>query len=106
MENTNNEKQQEANEDIMVLRKPVEFEKTTRKELDLSALKDMTVKDLIQARRLMNMNGVSLDLYPERSLEYPCYICSVMLGIPYEFFEKLSAADGWELKNRVRDFLY
>lgn len=91
---------------IMVLRKPVKFDGVSRETIDLTELQELKVDDLIQARRMMNLAGASLDPYPERTHEFACYLASIKTGLPYEFFTSLSAADGMELKRRVADFLY
>lgn len=96
----------EDNKYVMVLKKPKKLDGVIRESIDLTALEELEVKDLIQARRLMNMAGATLDPYPERTPEFACYIASIKTGLPYEFFESLSAPDGMELKRRVSDFLY
>lgn len=91
---------------VMKLRKPVDFEGVNYKEIDLTALENLTTSDLIFVRRMMNSSGASIELYPERTHEFACYAASLKTGKPYEFFTSLSAADGMELKRRVQDFLY
>lgn len=93
-------------ETILVLSKPVEFEGKKYTEIDLSGLNDLTTKQLKQARRLMNAQGASLDIFADRSIEYATYIASIVTNRPIELFDALPAKDGMNLKNMVIDFLY
>lgn len=96
----------EENEGVLVLSKPINFEGKEYKEIDLSNLENMTTKHLKQARRMMNANGASLDIFSDRSVEFATYLASIVTGYPVSFFDAIPAKDGMELKNRVSDFLY
>lgn len=91
---------------VMKLHKEVDFEGKKYTEIDLSGLDEMTTNDLIQARRLMVSSTGVYDLNPELTQEFACYLASIKTNLPYEFFVNMSAADGMELKRRVRNFLY
>lgn len=96
----------EKKENVLELKKPIVFEGATVKEIDLSGLEDVTAGDLISANRMMNMNGPSLDPYPERTLEYAVDLATVVLNKPEGLFRELKAKDAMEFKMMVRDFLY
>lgn len=91
---------------ILILSKPINFEGKEYKEIDLSDLENMTTKHLKQARRMMNANSASLDIFSDRSVEFATYLASIVTGYPVAFFDCMPAKDGMELKNRVSDFLY
>lgn len=91
---------------VMKLHKEVDFEGKKYTEIDLSGLDEMTTNDLIKARRMMETANGTYDLYPELTQEFSCYLASIKTNLPYEFFVNMSAADGMELKRRVKSFLF
>ena len=96
----------EEKKNVLVLSKKISFEGKEYTEIDLGSLEDLTTKDLIQARRLMNMGNGGLEYYPERTHEFACYLASVKTGHPYEMFTSLCARDGMQLRSRVQSFLF
>ena len=91
---------------IFTLKTPIQFEGDTVTEIDLSKLKDATGSDLSSARRMMNMNGVSMDLYPERTFEFAACLAAAVTNKPLDLFYSLKLKDSMSFKNMVRDFLY
>lgn len=112
MENVTNKKEETKrtkgawNEHTYILAEPIQFEGDIVTEIDLSKLKDATGKDLSNARRMMNMNGVSLDFYPERTFEFAACLAAAVTNKPLELFNSLKLKDSMGFKNMVRDFLY
>lgn len=112
MENITNKKEDtklensQENEHIFTLKEPIQFEGDMVKEIDLSKLKDATGADLSNARRMMNMNGVSVDFYPERSFEFAACLAAAVTNKPLDLFYALKLKDAMVFKNMVRDFLY
>lgn len=94
------------NEYVFTLEKPIQFEGGTVTEIDLSKLNDATGKDLSNARRMMNMNGATLDIYPERTFEFAACLAAAVTNKPLDLFYSLKLKDSMGFKNRVRDFLY
>lgn len=91
---------------VFVLRKPIKFEGETIESFNYERMNDATTNDLVLARRMMNSHGSSLEIYPERSMEFACYFAAVTLKKPAELFLNLKPVDGMRLKNLVADFLY
>lgn len=112
MENITNKKEEmeqkkdAENEYIFTLEEAIQFEGNTVTEIDLSQLKDATGKDLSNARRMMNMNGLSLDPYPERTFEFAACLAAAVTNKPLDLFYNLKLKDSMSFKNMVRDFLY
>lgn len=102
----NSKKEDEENALILTLSKPVTYEGTEYKTVDLSGLESITTKDLKRARRMMNLAGSSLDVFAERSVEFATYMANIVTGLPVSFFDSLPAKDGMILKNMVVNFLY
>ena len=106
-ENTKKENIQEKNENLLVLEKPIIFEGNEVKEIDLSSLEQATTNDLVKARRMVmansfNPEGANL----ERTVEFACYLASVVTNKPVELFGKLKAVDGMNLRRVVMNFLF
>ena len=112
MENITNKKEEmkqkkgTENDYIFTLKEPIQFEGDTITEIDLSKLKDATGSDLSNARRMMNMNGASLDVYPERTFEFAACLAAAVTNKPLDLFYNLKLKDSMSFKNMVRDFLY
>lgn len=87
------------------LSKPYQFEGKTYQEIDLSGLEKMKVSDMIEAEKMLSRQG-SYYAVQEASMEYCCFLAAKATELPIEFFENLTAADGKEVKNVVRSFLY
>lgn len=96
----------EEKKNILKLEYPIVFEGATVKEIDLSGLEDATGADLVAAKRMMNMSGVSLDAYPERTLEFAIALATVVLNKPEGLFSSLKAKDAINFQTEVRGFLY
>lgn len=97
---------EDENDTTLLLSKPVTFEQKEYKKIDLSGLQDINTGHLKRARRMMNVNGTSLEIVPERSIEFACNVASIVTGIPVGFFDLIPARDGITLKNMVIGFLY
>ena len=60
---------------------------------------------MIAAQKLMSKGG-SVDVLPEMSVQYACYIASRVADKPVEFFTGLPAKDAIKLKNIVTGFIF
>lgn len=102
-----NKKKETAPENEYLLRftKPYHFEDETFTEVDLSAIEDITAADMIAAQKLMSKGG-AVDVLPEMSVQYACYIASRVSDKPVEFFTGLPARDAIKLKNIVTGFIF
>lgn len=90
---------------IVVFNKPYTFEGEVYKEVDLSALDDMTASDMIAANKILEKTG-SFSFLPEMSLEYACLIAARATKMPLEFFQRLHPRDAIKVKNKVTSFFY
>lgn len=90
---------------IVVFNKPYTFEGEVCKEVDLSALDDMTASDMIAANKILEKTG-SFTFLPEMSLEYACLIAARATKKPIEFFQRLHPRDAIKVKNKVTSFFY
>ena len=112
MENITNKKEETEqkkgaeNDYIFTLKEPIQFEGDTITEIDLSKLKDATGSDLTSAKRMMNMNGTSLDVYPERTFEFAACLAAAVTNKPLNLFNSLKLKDSMSFKNLVHGFLY
>ena len=93
------------NSRIVVFNKPYTFEGEVYKEVDLSALDDMTATDMIAANKILEKSG-SFSFLPEMSLEYACIISARATKMPLEFFQRLHPRDAIKVKNKVTSFFY
>ncbi len=105
-ENKLNEKSTSVESNTFELKEPIEFDGTKITKIDLSGMEQATTRHLVMARRMMNSSGTSLDIFPERSIEFACYFAAVTTNKPSELFMSLRPVDGMRLKNAVSDFLY
>lgn len=88
----------------IVLEKPVNFELTEYKEINLDGLEDINTADLLYVERLYNkLEGTGL--VPERTLIYSIIIAQKITKLPFEFFDLLSAKDALKIKTMVSNFL-
>lgn len=92
------------NKYLVQFNKSYTFEGTTYKEVDLSALEDLTTNDLAAADRIFMQKGIS-DPIKEISVIYCAIIASLVTKKPVEFFENLKAPDAIKIKNTVSGFL-
>lgn len=88
---------------IVVFNKPYTFEGEVYKEVDLSALDDMTASDMIAANKILEKTG-SFTFLPEMSLEYACLIAARATKMPLQFFQRLHPRDAIKVKNKVTSF--
>lgn len=93
------------NEYLLRFTKPYHFEDEIFTEVDLSAIENITASDMIAAQKLMSKGG-SVDVLPEMSVQYACYIASRVADKPVEFFTGLPAKDAIKLKNIVTGFIF
>lgn len=96
----------EERKSVLKLGTPIVFDGETVKEIDLSGLNEATGADLVSAKRMMNMNGVALDAYPERTLEFAIALATIVLNKPEGLFSSLKAKDSINFQMMVRTFLY
>lgn len=91
---------------IIKFKKPYMFEKEEYTELDLSGLEDLSAADMIAVNRLMQRTNPGIDVMPEVSLEYACYMASRATKLPIEFFMAMPTSLAMKVKNRVMGFLF
>lgn len=87
------------------LSSPYQFEGKTYQEIDLNGLEKLKISDMIEAEKILAQQG-SYYAVQEASMEYCCFLAAKATSLPIEFFENLPAAEGREVKNGVRSFLY
>lgn len=92
------------NDFIIVFKRPYNFEGKEYKEIDLSGIKNLSTKDLIDADKQFSATG-QVALMNEITTGYACIIASKGTGLPIEFFENLPAYEGLKVKNKVMGFL-
>ncbi len=109
MEETREVKPIEAKKDdylIVPLEKPVEFEKTTIKQLDLTKLRDMTLDELSEIYDVYSALGEKEGVMQEFSIKFVKLLAQHVTGYPLEAIGKVSAKDAVRLKARVYRFFY
>ena len=101
---------QEDEEDVSMVikfKKPFVFEGKTYTEIDLSALENITVEDMVAVNKLIGPSSFGrTEMNPEFSLEYDCYLAARATKMPVEFFMALRPGDGLKVKNRVINFFF
>lgn len=91
---------------VVVFRKPYVFEGKEYKEIDLSPCEDLTAEDMIAVNRIMARTSSAMDVMPEASLEYACYIAARGTKMPVEFFLRLPSNEAIKVKNQIMGFLF
>lgn len=81
------------------------FAGQTYESIDLSGLRKLRAKDLIEASREME-NGGTRSFTPEMTIENACILAAKAVRKPVEFFQWMPLADAVQLKNIVVNFLY
>ena len=90
---------------LVKFRKPYQFEGQEYKEIDLFGLEDLSTEDLVEADKVFARTG-NVAAMNEMSMGYACIIAARATGKPIEFFSRLPAKDGLEVKNTVVGFFY
>lgn len=88
----------------IAFKQPYHFEGQEYKSIDMSGLKRLTARDLIQAQKDVP-NGYT-NPNPELMLDYTCIIAAKVTKQPVEFFEGLPSVEAIKVKNCVVNFLY
>ena len=87
--------------------RPYTFEGKEYKELDMSALQDMTAQDIVEVNRYLERTGnIILSPQPEATLELTLAVAARALKLPIEFFYGLPVPEAVKVKNRVAGFFY
>nr|DAF27399.1 MAG TPA: tail assembly chaperone protein [Caudoviricetes sp.] len=86
-------------------KKPYLFEGQEYSLVNLSGLKDITARDMIEGQKHLAKSG-EFTATPELSLEYICFIAARVSGLPIEFFKGLPARYALALKNKIMGFFY
>ena len=81
------------------------FEGTTYTGLDLSAMEDMTGKQLINISKRYNKMGGSAIL-PENDIEYAIIVASEACKLPLEFFYRMPQRELVKLRLKVLGFYF
>lgn len=102
------EQEEEENVSMVIkFKKPFVFEGKTYTEIDLSALENVTVEDMVAVNKLIGPGTFGrTEMNPEFSLEYACYLAARATKMPVEFFMSLRPGDGLKVKNRVVNFFF
>lgn len=98
-------KEAEENDLVITLKKPIRFEGQQYDKIDLTGLKDIRAKDMIDINRLMTKAG-NVNSTQELTLEYALYMANIATVLPLEFFEQLPPYAALAIKRCVVDFLY
>ena len=93
------------NELELNFQRPYTFAGQTYESVDLSGLRKLRAKDLIEASREME-NGGTRSFTPEMTIENACILAAKAAKKPVEFFQWMPLADAVQLKNIVVNFLY
>ena len=101
---------QEEEDDVSMVikfKKPFVFEGKTYTEIDLSALENVTVDDMVAVNKIIGPGAFGrVEMNPEFSLEYACHLAARATKMPVEFFFALRPGDGLKVKNRVINFFF
>lgn len=95
----------EENKYLVKFRKPYQFEGQEYMEIDLSGLESLTTQDLVEADKVFVQTG-NVAAMNEMSVGYSCIVAAKATGKPIEFFSRMPAKDGIEIKNMVAHFFY
>lgn len=90
---------------VIKLKTPVRFEGVQYDVIDLSGLKDIKAKDMVDINRRMTRNG-NVDATPELTLEYALYMANIATGLPLELFEQLPPNVALAVRGKVTSFLF
>ena len=102
--NYNNIKEKTMKKNIFKLKRSFTFEGENYTELDMTALEDITGRQLYEAEKIYTKNGGST-VAMEYSLDFIFTLCNIVLNKPIEFFYAMSATDTYRLKYFVASFL-
>lgn len=94
-----------GNEYLIKFNKPFTFEGQEYKEIDLSGIESLTVRDLEKADKMFISTG-QVAMMNEMSTGYVCIIASMVAHKPVEFFEGLPAKEGIKVKTVISSFFY
>lgn len=100
------EPEEELTEELFQLKfkQPYDFEGQEYRGIDMSGLKRLRARDLIQAQKEVPNSYATPN--PEMMLEYTCAIAAKATRQPVEFFEGLPSNEAIKVKNCVVNFLY
>lgn len=93
------------NDFVIPLRNPIKFEGQQYDKIDLTGLKDIRAKDMININRLMTKAG-NVNTVQELTLEYAMYMANIVTGLPVEFFDQIPPYAALAIKRCVVDFIY
>lgn len=97
------DKDNKENKDVIKLKEPIKFEGVEYKEIDLSGLRNMKTRTLIEAERIYYSGG-HVAPSNEVSIEYALIIASVACNKPLGFFDELPPDIGTTIKVMVQNF--
>lgn len=89
-----------AQEHIVKLYKPYEFEGKTYNEIDLSRIDDLTTEDLTEAERSFTRSG-GMATVLEVNIQFAMHVAVRATNLPVEFFQRLPARDMLKVKNML-----
>lgn len=100
------EPEEELTEDFFQLkfRHPYKFEGQEYDSIDMSGLKRLKARDLIQIQK--EVPSIYVNPNPEVMMDYVCTVAARATKQPVEFFEGLPASEAVKVKNCVVNFLY
>ena len=105
-ENTAVEKNEEAREDVIVLKTPYLFEGTAYTEIDLSKLKELTIQDAVDAQReLLDEREVAASLVCETTTAFARKLATKATGLPIEFFKLAPRRVSRRVTSTVQSYL-
>lgn len=91
---------------IIPLKKAINFEQITIKQLDLTKLKEMTLDELSDIYDMHAALGGSEGVMQEYSIKFAKLLAHYATGYPLEAIGKISARDAAILKARIYRFFY
>ena len=97
------ETEQAENEYLVKFKKPYRFEQKDYTEVDLSGLKDMTIKDAIDAQtELFLQSEAASSLICETTTAFAMAIAAKATGMPIEFFKMMPMDKGRDVKRIIQ----
>ncbi len=79
------------------------FEGKEISEVDLTGMENVTAADMIAVNRIMALSGAS-PVSQEFTMEYALQMAARVSKLPYEFYERVSMADAFKVRNMVQSF--
>lgn len=91
---------------VIKLGKPIEYQGTEVREINLSKMDDLTAQDMNGTYDLYYTLGGNRQIMQESTLLFAQILAHKVTGYPMEVFERMNIRDAMRLKNRVYRFFF